>query len=415
MGCCNSVPPGGGRPTRGVRNTSIRGKHNNIGLIDARLLSSEVPEFLEEYELTGKLIGEGEFGIVVACRKRLNDNGKIYAAKILTKDTKVKRKQIMSELEGGSLSRHQNVMAMVDSYECKSKTVLIYQYFTGGEVCYALSGRTFYSEETVGVIIKGLTRAVTHLHNNGVAHMDIKPSNILLAQPGTDDRLKASDIKLIDFGSLTRFTKGKSDVTAIAGTPYFAAPEIVIVYHLGGKGTPFDERCDVWSIGILAYILLTGKHPFQRSSYLIPCPEELFAGILYDKFTLPNSLSQEAKSFLIACLTRDFRERARSSELLEHPWLAGQPDEEVACNSGTGIQSGLSVLSGNKLAMLTSHLSHLSAATTSLRFPRKRQQPPLTPRDLPNVDAVPEVDSEALSSEYGPLESTDILPDTDLI
>lgn len=98
-------------------------------------------------------------------------------------------------------------------------------------------------------MVKALTSSVSYLHHRGIMHRDLKPENILLEETYEYDK-----IKLIDFGESARFKKGGKPQTNLVGTPYYIAPEVI-------KGQ-YDEKCDVWSIGVITYILLSGSPPF---------------------------------------------------------------------------------------------------------------------------------------------------------
>eukprot|EP01064_Diplonema_japonicum_P032979 TRINITY_DN6373_c0_g1_i1.p1 TRINITY_DN6373_c0_g1~~TRINITY_DN6373_c0_g1_i1.p1 ORF type:complete len:407 (+),score=67.75 TRINITY_DN6373_c0_g1_i1:79-1299(+) len=396
MGCCESAAA---KPVH-RRDTKVPSRVSSDSGVADYLEKLALHDFVRDYEVFEE-VGEGEFGIVVRCRKR-GDPSAEYAAKVLAKDSCVKRMQILSEKKGASIDPHTNVMRLTKIYDSDDAAVLIYEYFSGGEVSYTLGGRTYYSEETVGIIIKGLVKAVNHLHKQNLAHLDIKPQNILLQKRcKTDSLIKVSDIKLIDFGSLTTFTPNKKDIKTIAGTPFFAAPEIISVFKMGSSVNmlPFDERCDIWSVGVVAYVLLTGRHPFVKG---LAMPQlKMCDAIIFAPLQLPASLSPECRDFLQCCLQKDFTNRPKSSTLTHHPWLTNQPDEET---HGQATPISAPVISGERLAYLTSHMSLISAATSLRglsRFGSVRGGTGLVrkPKDLPNVNAVPEVCSEALSEE----------------
>ncbi|KAJ9473707.1 hypothetical protein DIPPA_17121 [Diplonema papillatum] len=268
----------------------------------------------------------------------------VFAAKILVKNTPITMRQIENELMGASVLRsfaHVNLTKLITHYENDNAAALVYERNGGGQL-YLNRLRnaqhpskkavlTHYSETAIINIVTGILRGVEHLHSKGLAHLDLKMENVLLKTKKNPAKVRPDDIAIIDFGSLTSFTPGQADIREIAGTPEFAAPEVLQVYSKmlsmqhgniandSFEVESFDERCDVWSVGVITYLLLCGHFPFFTRTP--PTMESLCQVVLDARLVFPTHLSPDMRSFLSLCLAKDFRDRSRTWELLSHPWL----------------------------------------------------------------------------------------------
>ena len=138
------------------------------------------------------------------------------------------------------------------------------EYCTGGELLDRIIEKKYFSEKEAAEVIYKITSAISHCHSLGIVHRDLKPENILY-----ESKSDFSDLKIIDFGLATKIEFGVS-LNSVVGSPYYVSPEV-----LDGK---YDEKCDVWSIGILCFVLLTGNPPFYSSDR-----NELYHKIKTDK------------------------------------------------------------------------------------------------------------------------------------
>lgn len=141
---------------------------------------------------------------------------------------------------------HQNIVKLYEAYEDSSNFYLIMDYLKGGELYDQIVRRSYFSEKEGAIIMYQVLCAVNYLHKKGFVHRDLKPENICLDH--------GSHVKIIDFGTARKLTKGKRLKQTI-GTPFYMAPEIFNV-------NKYDEKVDLWSLGIVLYILLTGKAPY---------------------------------------------------------------------------------------------------------------------------------------------------------
>ncbi|TTL57250.1 Serine/threonine-protein kinase 17A [Bagarius yarrelli] len=238
--------------------------------------------------------------------------GNEYAAKFLRKRRNGQdcRADILNEiavLEAAKANPY--VVGLHEVYETSSEIILVLEYAAGGEIfnqCVADNDEAFTEKDVIRLARQILT-GVAYLHRNNVVHLDLKPQNILLtsAQP-------LGDIRIVDFG-LSRHVDNKSEVREILGTPEYMAPE-TLSYE------PVTTATDMWSIGVLTYVMLTGVSPFlgdeNQETYLnisqcdVDYSQDIFHGI-----------SSLAVDFIQSLLHLEPRNRSTAEECLHHPWL----------------------------------------------------------------------------------------------
>jgi calcium-dependent protein kinase len=143
---------------------------------------------------------------------------------------------------------HPSILKIHEVYPEDKRIYIVTEQCTGGELFDELNMRSFFEEPEAAKLVQQLLSAAAYIHNQGVVHRDLKLENILI------DSKKSLVIKLSDFGASTFFKKQDKLITDCIGTPYYVAPEVLL-----GE---YDEKCDLWSIGVISYMLLTGRPPF---------------------------------------------------------------------------------------------------------------------------------------------------------
>ncbi|EDL31450.1 death-associated kinase 3, isoform CRA_b, partial [Mus musculus] len=211
-------------------------------------------EDVEDHYEMGEELGSGQFAIVRKCQQK--GTGMEYAAKFIKKRRLpssrrgVSREEIEREVSILREIRHPNIITLHDVFENKTDVVLILELVSGGELFDFLAEKESLTEDEATQFLKQILDGVHYLHSKRIAHFDLKPENIMLL----DKHAASPRIKLIDFGIAHRIEAG-SEFKNIFGTPEFVAPEIV-------NYEPLGLEADMWSIGVITYILLSGASPF---------------------------------------------------------------------------------------------------------------------------------------------------------
>lgn len=261
-----------------------------------------------KYEI-GDDIGKGQFATVKRCRDP--QTGSEYAAKFIRKRRGggrrgAKMEDIQKEIEVLSETNHRNIINLYEVFETNREVILILELVDGGELFEYLSEKDKLSEEEASSFLKQILEGVEHLHARNIAHLDLKPENILLQDKSS------TAVKLIDFG-LARKIGPRDDQRAMMGTAEFIAPEVV-------SFEPLSVATDMWSIGVLTYILLSGASPFLGENQ-----QETFHNITAVNYEFDeeffNGTSELAKDFIRKLLVKDQRKRATVHDCMNHPWI----------------------------------------------------------------------------------------------
>jgi len=264
-----------------------------------------------DYHVSSRVLGTGHYGCVRECRHRLTGN--TFAVKSVDKSKARRLDHLRREVYLLKKMKHSGIINMVDYYEDADDLHIVTERYTGGELFDRISDKTTpdgcLSEEEAAGIIRSLLKAVVYLHNNDIVHRDIKPENVLF-----ESSRKGAGIRLIDFGLARRHLPDDPPMANPVGTAYYMAPEVL--EHRYGKA------CDVWSVGVIAYILLCGYPPFNGQS-----DSAIFDAIREGCYDLPepawSSKSVKAKSFIFSLLRMDPGLRLTADEALNHPWIQG--------------------------------------------------------------------------------------------
>jgi serine/threonine protein kinase len=253
----------------------------------------------------GNLVGAGSFSVVRAAKDIAT--GKQVAVKVFSQKTR--RESILSELRVLQTLRHPNILTYVEHFEEEGQMLLITEFMEGRDLLSAVVDRGSYPEEDARRVISQVLDALTHLHAKRVAHRDLKLENIMLCSP-----LDSTTLKLIDFGLAGQLSDNKPHLSEVCGTPSYAAPEVL------QRNAQYDTQCDVWAVGVMLFMLLSGEPPFQAKT--LPQLVKLVRSGSYS-FEDPawELVSEEAKSLVQTLLTVDPRERPTAERALQHPWL----------------------------------------------------------------------------------------------
>eukprot|EP00347_Sterkiella_histriomuscorum_P024166 403332075 len=285
-----------------------KGKSNV--LINSRMLVSERRNPIEiNYEIL-EHIGQGGFGEVKKVRhKELNI---IRALKIIKKSkykSTAELKMIKNEIAIMKLVDHPNIVKLFEFFEDDEQFFIITEYCSGGQLFEMIRQKRQFTENEAAQIMMQLLSAIAHCHLRKVVHRDVKPENLLVDITGTNNENYA--VKIIDFGISTTFDP-EQKLTLSIGTPYYVAPEVI--------QKQYNEKCDVWSCGVILYILLCGYPPFAARNQ-----NEIYQKILKGTFSFTSqewsSVSKLAKDFIKKLLQKHASNRISAADALNDPWI----------------------------------------------------------------------------------------------
>lgn len=214
---------------------------------------ARAPRLEDEYEL-GAVLGEGRFAVVRHCTERAT--GDHYACKQILKEAGTVDDELRAEVEIlRKVGVHPNIIYLHAVFETREHLNLVMELATGGELFERISKRGFYTERDAADVVMQLTKALHFMHEHGVTHRDLKPENLLYT-----DSSEGAQIRVTDFGLANLSKAGSPDelMRTAVGSPTYVAPEI-----LANKG--YGKEVDIWSLGIILYILLCGYPPFADS------------------------------------------------------------------------------------------------------------------------------------------------------
>ncbi|CAA3022734.1 CBL-interacting serine threonine- kinase 7-like [Olea europaea subsp. europaea] len=259
---------------------------------------------LEKYQL-GRLLGRGSFAKVYQATL-LVDNSDV-AIKVIDKATTVDaamEPRIVREVSAmRRLDHHPNILKLHEVMATRTKIYLVMELATGGELFAKLSRQRRFSESTARRYFHQIVSALLFCHQNGIAHRDIKPQNLLLDNKGS--------LKITDFG-LSALPEQKLDglIYTACGTPAYTAPEVV--YRKGYDGS----KADAWSCGVLLYVFLVGCIPFDDSNLA-----NMYRAIHRRVFEFPPWVSKPAKNIIFRLLDPNPKSRLSLEELIKLPWF----------------------------------------------------------------------------------------------
>lgn len=279
----------------------------SAGLRTESVLQTKTGNFKEFYSL-GRKLGQGQFGTTFLCVEKVT--GREYACKsiakrkLLTDDDveDVRREiQIMHHLAG-----HPNVISINGAYEDAMAVHVVMELCAGGELFDRIIQRGHYTERKAADLTRTIVGVVEACHSLGVMHRDLKPENFLFISQEEDSLLKT-----IDFG-LSIFFKPGEKFSDVVGSPYYVAPEVL--------KKRYGPEADVWSAGVILYILLSGVPPFWAET-----EQGIFEQVLHGDLDFSSdpwpSISESAKDLVRRMLVRDPRRRLTAHEVLCHPWV----------------------------------------------------------------------------------------------
>ncbi|KAK3205266.1 hypothetical protein Dsin_019312 [Dipteronia sinensis] len=260
-----------------------------------------------QYDL-GRELGRGEFGVTYLCTDC--ESGEKLACKSISKKklrTSVDIEDVRREVEiMKHLPKHPNIVTLKDTYEDDSAVHIVMELCEGGELFDRIVARGHYTERAAAAVMRTIVEVVQVCHKHGVMHRDLKPENFLFA-----NKKETSALKAIDFG-LSVFFKPGERFNEIVGSPYYMAPEVL--------KRNYGPEVDVWSAGVILYILLCGVPPFWAETEQGVAQAIIRSVIDFKRDPWPK-VSDNAKDLVKKMLNSDPQKRLTAEQVLEHPWI----------------------------------------------------------------------------------------------
>ncbi|XP_062120533.1 calcium-dependent protein kinase 26-like [Humulus lupulus] len=299
------------------------GNSYKVASLNTTVLEANQNSNLKDQYTLGEQLGWGQFGVIRACTDK--STGEALACKSIAKDRLVTSDDVRSiklEIEIMTrLSGHPNVVDLKAVYEEEDYVHLVMELCAGGELFHKLEKHGRFSECEARVFFRHLMQVVLYCHENGVVHRDLKPENILLAT-----KASSSPIKLADFG-LATYIKPGQNLHGLVGSPFYIAPEVLA----GG----YNQAADVWSAGVILYILLSGIPPFWGKT-----KSRIFDAVRLADLRFPSNpwdhISESATDLIKRILCTDPSQRLSAQQVLDHSWMTtneSKPEQPSRCEN----------------------------------------------------------------------------------
>uniref|UniRef100_A0A8B9TBC8 Myosin light chain kinase, smooth muscle n=1 Tax=Anas platyrhynchos TaxID=8839 RepID=A0A8B9TBC8_ANAPL len=250
-------------------------------------------------------LGSGKFGQVFRLVEK--KNGKVWAGKFFKAYSAKEKENIRDEISIMNCLHHPKLVQCVDAFEEKANIVMVLEMVSGGELFERIIDEDFELTERECIkYMRQISEGVQYIHKQGIVHLDLKPENIMCVNK------TGTSIKLIDFG-LARRLESAGSLKVLFGTPEFVAPEVI-------NYEPIGYETDMWSIGVICYILVSGLSPFMGDN-----DNETLANVTSATWDFDDEafdeISDDAKDFISNLLKKDMKSRLNCTQCLQHPWL----------------------------------------------------------------------------------------------
>ncbi|XP_051862017.1 muscle M-line assembly protein unc-89 isoform X36 [Drosophila albomicans] len=273
-------------------------------------------DFKSRFEIIEEL-GKGRFGVVYKVLERAQPEQQL-AAKVIKCIKSRDRQKVLEEISIMRSLQHPKLLQLAASFESAREIVMVMEYITGGELFERVVADDFTLTELDCILfLRQVCEGVAYMHSQSVVHLDLKPENIMC------HTRTSHQIKIIDFGLAQRLDT-KAPVRVLFGTPEFIPPEII-------SYEPIDFKSDMWSVGVICYVLLSGLSPFMGDTDV-----ETFSNITRADYDFDDEafdcVSQEAKDFISQLLVHRKEQRLTAQQCLESEWLCQRHDENLSNN-----------------------------------------------------------------------------------
>jgi len=282
---------------------------------DVIVSQSKVDPSLDYKKLN--FLGEGSYAAVYRVQNRITDS--IRAMKIINKSSTCSEeddKEILNEINILRTLDHPNILKIFEFYSNKESYSIVTELCSGGELFQEIVDKGPFNESYSAYVIFQILSAINYCHNMKIIHRDLKPENILIVDR---DKNNFPRIKICDFGTSKMFEKGAVQ-RKLVGSSYYIAPEVL--------KKNYDEKCDIWSCGVILYILLSARPPFGGES-----DKEIMENVSLGKYDLKSSpfnhISKSCKDLIQKLLIMDPNKRISAQEALAHNWFKDHKSKEI--------------------------------------------------------------------------------------
>uniref|UniRef100_A0A672LQC4 non-specific serine/threonine protein kinase n=1 Tax=Sinocyclocheilus grahami TaxID=75366 RepID=A0A672LQC4_SINGR len=307
--------------------------------------------FEDVYKLQDEVLGEGAYARVQTCINQITH--KEYAVKIIEKRPGHSRSRVFREVEMlYQCQGHRNILELVEFFEEEDKFYLVFEKLRGGSVLAHIHKRRYFSEQEASIVVQDIASALDFLHNKVALSNKLFRKHSPIFAPVDNPHLpenilcehekRISPVKICDFdlGSGIKLNSDSSPISTPelltpCGSAEYMAPEVVEAFN--EEATIYDKRCDLWSLGVILYIMLSGYPPFvghcgsdcgwENGEPCQACQNTLFESIQEGKYEFPEKewahISSSAKDLISKLLVRDAKKRLSAAQVLQHPWVQG--------------------------------------------------------------------------------------------
>ncbi|XP_060154143.1 myosin light chain kinase, smooth muscle isoform X8 [Globicephala melas] len=273
--------------------------------VDYRTVVVNTDQKVSDFYDIEERLGSGKFGQVFRLVEK--KTGKIWAGKFFKAYSAKEKENIRQEISIMNCLHHPKLVQCVDAFEEKANIVMVLEIVSGGELFERIIDEDFELTERECIkYMRQISEGVEYIHKQGIVHLDLKPENIMCVNK------TGTRIKLIDFG-LARRLENAGSLKVLFGTPEFVAPEVI-------NYEPIGYATDMWSIGVICYILVSGLSPFMGDN-----DNETLANVTSATWDFDDEafdeISDDAKDFISSLLKKDMKNRLDCTQCLQHTWL----------------------------------------------------------------------------------------------
>jgi len=340
MGCTSSADKS--KNAGGQKKPAKKGEKKENAPANLVVVENRGARIQDSYDVDKKKIGEGSYGTVSICTNKATKHKR--AVKALSKTQMKNVEKFKEEIRIMTAMDHPNIIKMYEAFEDKVKVYLVMELCTGGELFDRIIELGHFTEVQAAIVMQQMLRAVYYMHMNRFCHRDLKPENFLFA---TKEPIEQTHLKIIDFGLAFEFTKDVP-MTTKAGTPFYVAPQV-----LEGK---YDQAADLWSCGVIMYVLLCGYPPFWGDTDKKVLQKVSKGSFSFNRDDWKN-VSEDAKTLIRNLLKYSPKERITAEQALNDEWVREHAPRATNVSIGTGLVDNLrGFRSQNKLKKAALHV-----------------------------------------------------------